>query len=231
MIRGICLDLFHTLVDVGTVPDHVGRYTADVLGIDRRVWNQACFSQAHDITRPTAHYDSVKALAHGINPALPEELIREAVEDRQRRFDHALIEVEAGLLSALHGLRERGLRLALVSNASTGEVAAWPRSPLASLFHTAVFSCNVGSRKPEPDIYRHALDELGLTAKQCLFVGDGGSDEHLGARACGLSTVLMTRFIDDAGKLSLQRQRVDAEIGELAELGPLVDALNRAARE
>jgi len=231
MIRGICLDLFHTLVDVGTVPDHVGRYTADVLGIERRVWNQACFSQAHEITRPTDHYESLRALAHSIDPGLPEALIREAVEDRQRRFDHALIEVEEELLSALHGLRERGLKLALVSNASTGEVSAWSRSPLARLFHTAVFSCDVGSRKPEPEIYRHALDGLGLEAGQCLFVGDGGSDEHLGARACGLGPVLMTRFIDDAEKLSQQRRRVDTEIGELAELGPLVDALNRAAGE
>ena len=130
MIRGICLDLFHTLVDVGTVPDHVGRYTADVLGIDRRIWNEACFSHAHDITRPTDHYESVKTLAHSINPSLPTELIREAVADRQRRFDHALVEVEQGLIDSLRQLRERGLKLALVSNASSGEVAAWRPGPV-----------------------------------------------------------------------------------------------------
>jgi putative hydrolase of the HAD superfamily len=228
MIRGICLDLFHTLVDVGTVPDHVGRYTADVLGIDRREWNEACFSQAHDITRTTDHYESVKTLAHSIDPHLSEERIREAVADRQRRFDHALVEVEQGLLDSLHNLRERGLKLALVSNASSGEVAAWRHSPMARLFHTAVFSCDVGSRKPESAIYQHALERLQLPARQCLFVGDGGSDEHLGARDSGLVPVLITRFIDDAEKLERQRQRVDFEIGGLEELLPLVDALNRA---
>jgi putative hydrolase of the HAD superfamily len=229
MIRGICLDLFHTLVDVGSVPDHVGRYTADVLGIERHVWNQACFSLAHDITRPTDHYESVRALAHSIDPRIPTGLIREAVEDRQRRFDHALVEVESSLLDALRELRSRGLKLALVSNASSGEVAAWPTSPMAELFHTAVFSCDVGSRKPQADIYLRALQGLGLDAGQCLFVGDGGSDEHLGARACGLTPVLITRFIDDTDKLAEQRERVEAEIETLGELAALVDRLNGVA--
>lgn len=229
MIRGVCLDLFHTLVDVGTVPDYIGRYTADILGIERRVWNDACFSQAHDITRPTDHYQSVKALAHSIDPSLPADLIREAVIDRQRRFDHALVEVEQGLIDNLQVLRGSGLKLALVSNASSGEVAAWQYSPMAEIFHTAVFSCDVGSRKPQPDIYRHALKQLQLPAQQCLFVGDGGSDEHIGARASGLTPILMTRFIDNVEKLELQRQRVEWEIGGLEELLPLIDSLNRAA--
>lgn len=225
MIKGICLDLFHTLVDVGNVPDHVGRYTADVLGIDRETWNRACFSDAHEITRPTDHFESVKLLAHSINPQLDEELIREAVQDRQRRFDHALIELEDSLLEALRALRQRDLKLALVSNASSGEVAAWGRSPMANLFDSAIFSCEVGSRKPEAHIYQTALRELGLAPEECLFVGDGGSDEHLGARACGLRTVLITRYINDAAKLDEQRKRVDAEIAHLGELVRLVDEL------
>ncbi|MBD3669672.1 MAG: HAD family hydrolase [Gammaproteobacteria bacterium] len=225
MIRGICLDLFHTLVDVGTVPDEVGRYTADILGIGREEWNEACFGPAHDICRPSDHYDSLKTLAHSIDPSIDESLIREAVVERQRRFDHALVEVDDETLDALRQLRKRGLKLALVSNASSGEVSAWQRSPMAELFDTATFSCDVGSRKPAPDIYHHALNALGLKARDCLFVGDGGSDEHLGASEVGLTPVLITRFIQQSQKLETQRGRVQWEIGKLSELGALLNSL------
>ena len=38
-IRAVCFDLFHTLVDVGRTPGTPGRYTADILGLDRDAWN------------------------------------------------------------------------------------------------------------------------------------------------------------------------------------------------
>ena len=50
-------------------------------------------------------------------------------------------------------------------------------------------------RKPDPRIYAHALDMVGVRAEDALFVGDGGSDEHRGARGVGIPSVLVTRFL------------------------------------
>ena len=47
----------------------------------------------------------------------------------------------------LRKLRDQGYLLALISNASTAEVQAWPESPLQSLFDVSVFSCHVGMKK------------------------------------------------------------------------------------
>ncbi|MDH5360110.1 MAG: HAD family hydrolase [Gammaproteobacteria bacterium] len=218
MFKGICLDLFHTLIDVGQVPDEIGRYTADILGIDREAWNQACFSDAHEICRPTDHYTSVKLLAHSLDPSIADDLIHQAIIERQRRFNYALLNVSADVLDTLEKLNQLGLKLALVSNASTSEVSAWQDSPLAKHFHSAIFSCDVGLRKPQIGIYQYAIDAIELSAAECLFVGDGGSDEHLGARAAGLTPVLITRHIHQQEKLKTQRQRVDFEIDQLHDL-------------
>lgn len=226
MIKGICFDLFHTLVDVGQVPDHVGRYTADILGIDRARWNQACFSHDHDITQATSHFDSVKKMAHSLDPSIPENLIQAAVNERQARFDYALTDVAADVLSVLNQLRQQGYRLALISNASSGEVDAWPRSPLADLFHSAIFSCDVGARKPQADIYLAALNAIELEASQCLFVGDGGSDEHEGASRVGLQSVLITQYLHSAVKMEKQRELVQWEIDHISRLPQLLAELN-----
>ena len=225
----ILFDLFHTLVDVGTVPGSRGRYTADILGLGRDEWNQACFSAAHDICRPTVHVDVIRALAHSLDPSIPESLIQQASHERQQRFDYALLNVEASVLHVLQALTEMGIRLALLSNASTGEVQAWQRSPLAGVFEHAFFSCECGLAKPDPDFYRHAMDTMGVVVSDCLFVGDGGSNEHVGARDIGLDNVLITRHIGhyDEGRLAPRRAAARWEIDELEALLPLLQKMGK----
>lgn len=220
-IQGICFDLFNTLVSVGQVPAHVGPYTADILGVDIQAWRDACFGEHHDISGPTDAIENLRRMAHSINPNIPEVVIQEAVKVRQRRFDYALHHVEHEVLDVLNDLRQGGMRLALISNASTAEVQAWSVSPLAPLFDTTIFSCHCGSMKPEPEIYLEALGELALEPTSCLFVGDGGSNEHKGAHALGMKPVLLRRYLQPERRQQLESELaaiLTARIDSLTEL-------------
>jgi putative hydrolase of the HAD superfamily len=88
------------------------------------------------------------------------------------------------------------ISLGLISNASTGEVQAWPKSPLAPMFSTVQFSWQSGVQKPDPTIYQMVLSELAITPNEALFIGDGSSDEHLGTEACGIDSLLVTYFLE-----------------------------------
>lgn len=220
-IQAICFDLFNTLVSVGQVPADVGPTTAAILGVDIQIWRDVCFSEHHDICGPTDATENLRRMAHSIDPAIPEVAIQEAVKVRQRRFDYALQHVEPEVLNVLQELRQTGLRLALISNASTAEVQAWPVSPLAGLFDTAIFSCHCGSMKPEPGIYQEALKKLGIAPTTCLFVGDGGSNEHYGAHLLGMKPVLLRRHLPPQRKRELEQELAGilvAGIDSLAEL-------------
>jgi putative hydrolase of the HAD superfamily len=218
--KAFLFDLFHTLVDVAAAPGISGRYTADILGVDRSDWNRACFSDLHEICRPTRHTDVVRALAHSIDPSISEERIAQATEERQRRFDHALLNVEEDTLQRLETFKRLGYRLALVSNASTGEVSAWQDSPLADCFDATLFSWKCGMQKPDSAIYHEALRQLDCRNHEALFIGDGGSNEHRGANAIGLDNVLLTRYLQriDAERLTERRAWVKWEIAHLNEL-------------
>ena len=111
-VRGVCLDLFHTLVDVSEVPARVGGFTADLLGVERDAWNRACFGAHHEIRRPTDGYEAIRRLAHALDPRIPDGRIRAAAAARERRFAHALRHPRAEVLAALDRLRRAGLRLA-----------------------------------------------------------------------------------------------------------------------
>ena len=162
VVSAIFFDLFSTLISVSKAVGNKGRHTADVLGIDRDRWNTACFSDHHDICRPTNQRRIIQKLAHSLDPTIPLSLINQAAKERQWRFDHALLNIEQEILEVLNRLRDAEIRLGLISNASTDEVRAWPDSPLSPLFDVALFSCHCGSKKPEPRIYQQALQQLGL---------------------------------------------------------------------
>jgi putative hydrolase of the HAD superfamily len=93
------------------------------------------------------------------------------------------------LLDSLH---DRGLRTGLVSN-------TWdPRwllerdleqMGLLSRLDATVFSSDVGVRKPRPEIFRRALDELGVEPDRSVFVGDRLQADVKGAGDLGMTTI------------------------------------------
>lgn len=224
-VKAICFDLFHTLVDVNQAPDDIGIHTADLLNIDRRKWSDAVFSDLHEIRKPSAHFEVIKTLAHSIDADIPLDLLQTAVAQRQARFDWGLRHVQTDFLRTLAYFRQRNLKMALISNASTAEVRAWQDSPLSEYLQPAIFSCEAGCAKPEKLIYQMALDALAVSAEQCLFVGDGGSHELEGAKEIGMQTVMVTGFVNGlhGDKLDERRQYCDYELADITQLAELID--------
>lgn len=96
----------------------------------------------------------------------------------------------AGVVETLRDLRDRGLRLGLLSNAHERDVRRLPESPLSQCFDATVFSCSAGVMKPNVAAYRAVLDELGVSASRAAFVGDGDSGEFGGACRAGFLMVV-----------------------------------------
>ncbi len=82
-------------------------------------------------------------------------------------------------------LKARGLRLAVVANWDCALPEHLEQAGLHGLFDTVVTSARAGVAKPDPAIFRLALDELGVEPDRALHVGDEPLDEE-GARAAGL---------------------------------------------
>ena len=104
-----------------------------------------------------------------------------------------------GARAALDGLAALGLRCAVVSN-SDGRAETHLRDcDLLRGVEFVVDSHLVGIEKPDPRIFRIALDRLGVPAARALFVGDIRSVDEAGARAAGTHFVLLDPLGDYAG--------------------------------
>jgi len=123
--------------------------------------------------------------------------------------------------ATLAALRERGLRLALVSN------TMWPgeyhrreleRFGLMPYLRLALFSADEGVWKPQPGIYRRALNALGVEAREAIFVGDQPEYDVLGAQRVGLRGVYKHN-----GRARATDVCPDATIAQLSELPALIE--------
>ena len=110
----------------------------------------------------------------------------------------ALARPHDDVLPMLNGLRERGLRTGILSNAPWGSPAIlWreelDRHRLLSAVDAAVFCCDCGWRKPARQPFDLILEKLGVTAGRSLFVGDDPRWDIAGPLAIGMDAVLIDR--------------------------------------
>jgi len=131
----------------------------------------------------------------------------ELSDDELNRFleaEHAAWQPARVLGSTTHALldslRGDGLKLGLVSNAFD---PGWllrrdlEQMGIAERIDVAVFSSEVGKRKPHPEIFETALAALEVAPERALFVGDRLYEDVRGAGELGMTTVQAIWFRAD----------------------------------
>jgi HAD superfamily hydrolase (TIGR01509 family) len=144
-------------------------------------------------------------------PGLVRQLLAEsgieASDDELERFlaaEHAAWAPARELADTTHALleslRERGLKVGLVSNAFDPPALLHrdlEQLGVAERLDVALFSSEVGRRKPDPVIFERALEVLGVSAGSTLFVGDTLATDIAGAAALGMHTCQAVWFRAD----------------------------------
>jgi putative hydrolase of the HAD superfamily len=194
-VKAVVFDFFGTLTDPSAEAGRRATFdaTAAALGVPAGTFHAAMTGsfreRATGALGDTRSTLQAMALRCGVS-ATPEVLDRATAV--QLAGSATVRTPRPGVLEVLAALRDRGLRLGLISDCSSELCESWPDTPFAPLIDAAVFSWREGYRKPDQRLYATAANRLGVTPPECLFVGDGGSREHGGAAAAGMRPVLVT---------------------------------------
>jgi putative hydrolase of the HAD superfamily len=97
---------------------------------------------------------------------------------------------EAATATVLAELRRRGYKLGVVSNSDGRIESAFTQAGLADYFDFFIDSFLVGVEKPDPAIFRFAVERAALAPREAAYVGDLYSVDVVGSRAAGLLPVL-----------------------------------------
>ena len=118
------------------------------------------------------------------NPPTVEEL----VEFWRKRFPPCSVERE-GATATLRELHDRGFKLGLITNGSPTQHVKIAAMGLATLFSVVIVSDEVGMKKPDPRIFRMALQKLAVTAADAIFVGDNPELDIAGALGVNMRAI------------------------------------------
>jgi putative hydrolase of the HAD superfamily len=125
---------------------------------------------------------------------LPDELLHRILDAEQQCWDRA-VRVDPDVSETLGWLKARGVKRAVCSNAPFPPemmLRQVTSNGIAQWMDAVLFSSQVGRRKPAPDIYRAALNALGVAADRALFVGDRVREDYEGPLALGMRAVICT---------------------------------------
>ena len=152
-------------------------------------------------------YDKVdyRILAAGVNAYLVEKYLH--------------LQPYPNVKETLAELRAMGLKLGVVSDGV--RLKAWMRLNAAGLdkfFDVVVTHEDTCKKKPCPEPFQKALDELKLKPEECLFVGDWPERDIVGARALGMKACLAEYGLVDKSK----RHEGEYEIKDIKELIDIV---------
>lgn len=218
-IRAVTFDVGSTLIEPWPSVGHVYADVASACGhgnlcaeeLERRF--RVAFRARNGLVNTKTEWSViVDETFAGLLPQPPSESFFPKLYERFAQADTwRIFEDVAPTLAAL---REKGLKLGVISNWDERLRPLLKSLGLAGRFDGIAVSCEVGANKPEPAIFKAAVGQLGVPAPSVLHVGDSLELDLLGARAAGLQAVQIERDAEAAH---------DSQIRSLLDLRSLVE--------
>ncbi|MDH3603764.1 MAG: HAD family hydrolase [Candidatus Tectomicrobia bacterium] len=190
MVTAVLFDLDCTLVDR---LEQTRRYAVQF----------AAHFRDHLVHADPVHLADVILAADGLGYR-PATRFADMIEQLQWHYRPALVDLEShwyahfaslavamdGAVEVLAALQTKGLSLGIITNGSVGsQRTKIDQLGLQTYCQAIVISEAVGMKKPDPAIFQHALDALGVPPASAWFVGDHPVNDIAGAQRAGLTPV------------------------------------------
>ena len=154
-------------------------------------------------------------------PGQPEELVQQMLSWYVPWYQsHCRIKTRPydGILPLMERLREKGIRQAIVSNKPDGAVRELAETFFAGLMDVVVGDSPAVRRKPAPDTVLRAAEQMGLTAADCVYVGDTEVDLRTAENA-GMDCITVTwGFREEEELLAAGAKLIAHDVAELEAL-------------
>jgi putative hydrolase of the HAD superfamily len=143
---------------------------------------------------------------------------QELLDDYETQFQFHCVPFPF-LVEMLDNLKQQGYLLGIVSN-GRGEFQMRAISGLGiqDYFNVILISETEGIRKPQPEIFHRAIEKLGVSARNSIFVCDNLEADIMGAKSAKMHTIWKRN------SLWLEPPSADAIINELSEILPILDS-------
>ena len=193
MIKNIIFDMGHVLIYFDR-ERYLNRHAKDCTLEERTLLLREIYLSADWIMQDRGTHTPAQT-AKIVCERLPEHLHR-AAEGLVCRWYEDITPVP-GMADLVGELKAKGYGIYLLSNAATDVPDYWERVPGHEYFDDLCVSAFEGYIKPQPELYRRAIEKFGVDPAQCVFIDDVTANIEAALNA-GMQGIV---FHDDVGEL------------------------------
>lgn len=212
MIKTVIFDMYETLVTMCRSYSYKGANIAADLDLDEKVFREVWDASENDRTLGIRNFEETISHSMNVNDCYSDVLLLNIVRKRKESQKEYFNHLHPEIIPMLRELKKRQVKVALISNCYLEERDTIKQSELWEYFDIACLSCELGVRKPQKEIYEICLAKLGVTANECLYVGDGGSHELDKAKELGMRAVQAAWYLGEG---------LDQPVGRLSDFEQL----------
>lgn len=188
--RAVIFDLFETLITEWGHKKYTKSEMCSDLGIEREEFDLYWEEKEQERYLGKIDFvDSIRYVCEKCGIQIDDSILTAITDKRIKTKSTCFDYVDPEVFQLLSHLKSMGVKLAIVSNCSSEEVKVIKQSRIYEYFDQVILSYEVGLQKPDISIYKKAADLLGVAIDECVFVGDGGSNELVGARDAGMKAI------------------------------------------
>ena len=189
MVKAVIFDMYETLITHYNSPLYFGTQMAMDAGISEEAFQSLWRPMESDRTIGKITLEEAIEMILKKNNCYSKELFEMIVKKRIASKEECFEHLNTQIIPMLNSLKERGIKIGLISNCFSEEAGVIRKSILYPYFDAFILSYEQGMEKPDAEIYKRCLEKLMLQADECLYVGDGGSYELEAAREIGMNVV------------------------------------------
>ncbi|MDE7206120.1 MAG: HAD family hydrolase [Lachnospiraceae bacterium] len=189
MMNAVIFDMYETLITHFQSPLYFGAQMAADAGIPENKFQALWEPTEKDRTIGKMTLEEALEMILRENKRYSKELLQQIVHKRIQAKEECFRHIHEEMIPLLRSLKEKGIKVGLISNCFSEEAEVIKKSILFPYFDAICLSYEEGLRKPEIEIYERCMDRLNVKANKCLYVGDGGSFELESAKMTGMKAV------------------------------------------
>lgn len=223
MIQAVIFDMYETLITHYRSPLYFGAQMA----ADARIKEEAfqVLWQQTEIARTIGKltFEDVIENILQANQCYSKAIYNKIIEKRYAAKRESFRHLHPEILPMLAQIKENGLQIGVISNCFSEETKVIRESVLFPYFDAVFLSYEQGLAKPDKEIFYRCLQKLSVKAEECLYVGDGGSQELETAKALGMRAVQAVWYLQEGtGQPSGRKpgfRQMETPLAVMQELG------------
>lgn len=197
MIRAVIFDMFETLITHYQSSLYFGSQMAEDAGIPEDKFQELWRSTEDDRSIGNLTFEETLEMILRKNQCYSKELLNTIVEKRVAAKEECFQHLHPEIITMLDNLKEKGVKIGLISNCFSEEADVIRKSVLFPYFDSVYLSYEQGVQKPDEEIFIRCMDNLMVKAEECFYVGDGGSYELETARKLGMNAIQAVWYLQE----------------------------------